>query len=1642
MERKLNQLIPKIKRSNPINLSDANPQRLPPAQTLLTLTRKAITNNLAERHSKKMRTLHDAQATIKVRFLSLVEIVESTPDADLPTFYRESAGVVFEVVSNMFARQVAKIRQRANASIASKEVATLEKTFPILRQMFVHLSHQIRHGWQEAASVMLFTQLLHYGNHIELRKAGLELLLTWLSVHRRHSDRSTRLFRNAIPLDVYCLDRLDPSLADAVEGSDLQLGQELIHLDDRTPLVPNPQPPSYSDSNLLFNVVLRYLAHLAHVASGAGSSYPAASHDAADAAYLPPEEYFLGFSMDSANAAIQFIFKLFQDHYLAKLFPASVNRASSEPATGEASASQGFKRCPPSLIRLLLQFLVQDCLDDSAKLQGICAQPTRVQPSPACPILKKTIFGSTISRAMVDELLRQALTLAPYGFSFTRMEAVRSAILIIGTWFVAEDDERPVFLRSSPGWAAPNRAAPFNDHACQYLDMLHSAVTWEVRPSATDSSSGPPFDATEPHPGSGGLFTQAQARCYGEIFTVYRIVVSAPSLFGSDTRLFVCHSLLEMNERLIHLVSDSPPHLSQASGRLEVGSKPLNESFESLHETLFYAWTISKVGDPELWQMFQRSLARSTMFASVMDGWALTLRRLTHILASKLYEIETDPNAADLEGLLSFGFKRVRKGVHAAARRPTRHPDPPSLAAAEAPAAKPTKRNHPTRQASWGAGSEPFAGDGAGPLPPSGQGFLVLSNYYRLAVAPNLPRSSVSSLHSVATITVASEVGRDGCQVGILGHSFQQCGLADMDYSTTSWSADEAVYIWRGVLLSLGDINRLHPVHHGRALLCVIEVYDGLQNVKSFKAPLGPSVPCAYEMAAWIVRAADLPPPFDEGRLAAYAWMCRLLSNRRAHERIIGSYGAALYRQMIKAWGDAEPRLLEILVTYGAHMFARGLRGINLLVPACIACLQPLLLEPNWGEHLRQSAIAMVGSLLHLPYQFRGLDVPILDHRQLLSGEGTKRVAVDGTKHVVQRLLLSLLTEADGSARAETHPATFAMVISALGVQLAYELVAPAPNPLFIRRGLVGILDQLYSTAPALANVAVDCVSALAAFAPLLAPEPAAAILEDIVGALNAHLHAHASAPQSCYALTRLFACLLEWLMAAPHRLLDDPRLESLVLGTLDRGLRQGSQFPSPVRDAAHSVLAHLVNSFGCSRTRPTTHLDDAVGTLFLGFNGGAILALSPTSRMVVRTSVGKFAWDVTGPTATPSLGAPPTPTVPPAARPLPAFSPEADLLADALDSVESQLRGLGLEGWIATTALPPPKAPPTLPEGPPLGPGWPAPAMVAAPLCHRACPERLLLHCLNISANHPFSAGHLVYLTAGASFARDLKALDRKPSRETVKAGLIYVADGQTAEADILCNQQPSPGYVAFAESLGWVVDLATHAGYLGGLERSGANGTTAVYFCDATKEIMFHDVTRMPNDPGDPQQVKKKRHIGNDSVHIVWNESRCDYSPCTIKGDFGNAQIVIHPLPRGMYDVRIYKDDHVGHFGPLHNGMVLSERVLPSLVRATAANAFRSILCNSVGYHHNALDSTVQRAHDIDALIRKHRDPTIGLSPPPTISLRDPTWLTLKGCYPRPPAGIQCYLGLGCGTPASATVTAFGSLSAWDAVCRPTRP
>ena len=223
----------------------------------------------------------------------------------------------------------------------------------------------------------------------------------------------------------------------------------------------------------------------------------------------------------------------------------------------------------------------------------------------------------------------------------------------------------------------------------------------------------------------------------------------------------------------------------------------------------------------------------------------------------------------------------------------------------------------------------------------------------------------------------------------------------------------------------------------------------------------------------------------------------------------------------------------------------------------------------------------------------------------------------------------------------------------------------------------------------------------------------------------------------------------------------------------------------------------------------------------------------------------------------------------------------------------------------------------------------------------------------------------------------RALRNFDRIDTVDGHKAGVIYIGEGQSSEAEILANSCGTDAYEAFLSGLGTRVKLQDARFNTQGLDRvSNVDGTHTFAWRDRVTEIVFHVPTMMPTDPeNDPQGVKKKAHIGNDRVKIVYNNSGRPFNFDTFPSEMNFVNLVITPeahpsggcvltgnKPRrtiaghderapsvtdlhGFYQVQTICSSKLPQLSSAASLKVVSAESLPTFVRNLALNA--SLFC-----------------------------------------------------------------------------------------------
>ena len=176
--------------------------------------------------------------------------------------------------------------------------------------------------------------------------------------------------------------------------------------------------------------------------------------------------------------------------------------------------------------------------------------------------------------------------------------------------------------------------------------------------------------------------------------------------------------------------------------------------------------------------------------------------------------------------------------------------------------------------------------------------------------------------------------------------------------------------------------------------------------------------------------------------------------------------------------------------------------------------------------------------------------------------------------------------------------------------------------------------------------------------------------------------------------------------------------------------------------------------------------------------------------------------------------------------------------------------------------------------------------------------PDHVLLQLLSTIAPMPIPLQPIV-LPDDEAVARALRTFDMNDTVDGYKAGVIYVGQNQTREEEILANSAGSVAFDDFLEGLGTKVVLRDAPFKAQGLDQhSDRDGTHTYAWRDRVVEIVFHVPTMMPtNLDEDPQCIHKKKHIGNNFVNIIYNDSGGAFEFDTLKSQFNYVNILITP-------------------------------------------------------------------------------------------------------------------------------------------------
>lgn len=286
--------------------------------------------------------------------------------------------------------------------------------------------------------------------------------------------------------------------------------------------------------------------------------------------------------------------------------------------------------------------------------------------------------------------------------------------------------------------------------------------------------------------------------------------------------------------------------------------------------------------------------------------------------------------------------------------------------------------------------------------------------------------------------------------------------------------------------------------------------------------------------------------------------------------------------------------------------------------------------------------------------------------------------------------------------------------------------------------------------------------------------------------------------------------------------------------------------------------------------------------------------------------------------------------------------------------------------------------------------------------------PSHLLIQILS-PIPQSFDSARPIPLPDDDAVDRAVRVFDLNSTVDGHKVGVIYIGEGQTKEADILANVSGCADYTTFLNNLGTLTKLKGATFNTQGLDREyGSDGQYTFCWRDRVTEIVFHVITQMPtNLERDPQCTLKKRHIGNDFVNIVFNDSGLPFNFDTFPSQFNLVYIVISPASRASFTAAreaeaaseadgtsttpFYMVQVVGKPGfpaisPASETKIISLKALPEFIRLVSLNAalFSTVWSSREGGEH--ISSWSNRLKAIVALRNKYDPRLTGSSPSPT--------------------------------------------------------
>lgn len=202
--------------------------------------------------------------------------------------------------------------------------------------------------------------------------------------------------------------------------------------------------------------------------------------------------------------------------------------------------------------------------------------------------------------------------------------------------------------------------------------------------------------------------------------------------------------------------------------------------------------------------------------------------------------------------------------------------------------------------------------------------------------------------------------------------------------------------------------------------------------------------------------------------------------------------------------------------------------------------------------------------------------------------------------------------------------------------------------------------------------------------------------------------------------------------------------------------------------------------------------------------------------------------------------------------------------------------------------------------------------------------------------------------LCKNPNLPKELLTMEDRQVIRSYKFGLLYAKPGQTSEQELFNNNfsDTSKEFKEFLNFIGEKIELKNWKGYRAGLDvNENLTGTHSIYTKWQGYEIMFHVSTLLPFLEHEPQQLERKRHIGNDILVIIFQDSDTPINLDTFDSKQNHVFVLVQPKDDG-YLINVARKPGVPEFIPeipnppfLHKDTVSRDFLLHKLINGERA-------------------------------------------------------------------------------------------------------